>query len=139
MWSKFTYDLVSQTTSILNNNCLRYNETVWFIKFTPECLYRINPRVQKLFNFLRTKITSVHNRLLSVCPCKPFLLSQLFVGKARSLPRNGAPFSLTRKHQTRQERLDQRYSLLGTFVNLVSKKFYNIGSQSKEPILHSSN
>jgi hypothetical protein len=60
-----------------------------------------------------------------------------FEGKARSLPKGGAPekifiqvgSSLTHKHYTRPERLerDAHYSLLGPFVNYVDKKFCENG------------
>jgi hypothetical protein len=61
----------------------------------------------------------------------------MFVGKARSIPYNGAPercfiwlsSSLAYKQQTRLERLftDKHASLLRKFVNYGQKKFYNIG------------
>jgi hypothetical protein len=71
---------------------------------------------------------------------KPFHPSLMFVGEARSLPKSGAPerfftrvgSSLTRKHQTRLERLakDKHPRLLRKSVNYGRKKFYSTGPRS---------
>jgi len=65
----------------------------------------------------------------------------MFVGKARSLPKNEAPercftwlsSSLAYKQQTRLERLarDKHSSLLQKFVIYVQKKVYSIGAWYK--------
>ncbi len=70
-------------------------------------------------------------------PGRRFQLSLMFEGKARSLPKSGAPerylnqvrCSLTCKHYTGMERLarNKHSSFLQTFVNYTCKKFYNIG------------
>jgi hypothetical protein len=71
---------------------------------------------------------------------KPFQPSLMFVGKARSQPKSGAPeryftragSSLACKHYTRLERLatDKCYALFLKFVTYGCKKFYNIGPWS---------
>jgi hypothetical protein len=70
-------------------------------------------------------------------PSKPFPLSLMFEGMARSLPKSGAPercftwvgSCVTRKHYTILEMLarDTHSSLLPKFVTYGGKRFYNIG------------
>jgi hypothetical protein len=73
--------------------------------------------------------------------CLPFQPNLLFMGKARSLPLNGAPergftwvgSCLARKHKSIIERLakDKHSSLLRIFVTYGRKKFYNIGPRDQ--------
>ncbi len=63
---------------------------------------------------------------------KPLQPSPMFVGKARGLPEKFFTWvgpSLTRKHQTRLERLarDKHSNLLRKSANCGHKKFYSIG------------
>ncbi len=75
----------------------------------------------------------VSSQLVVLVHGKPFQPSPMFVCKARGLPQSGAPekcfnwvcYSLSNKHQTRQERL-ARYkhsSLLQRYVNYGRNKF----------------
>jgi hypothetical protein len=67
---------------------------------------------------------------------RPFQPSLRFMGKARSLPKSGAPkrffprfcSSPTHKHYTRLKRLvkHEHSSLSGTFINNDCKEFYNV-------------
>ncbi len=82
-------------------------------------------------------IYELSNKLECLSTTFLFQPSLMFVGKARSLPQNGAPercftrlsSSLAYKQQTRLEWIarDKHSSLLQKFVNYGQKKFHNIG------------